>query len=173
VYDLRSSRIVPQVIEKAGGRPRRERVGHVFMKRTMAENNAVFGGELSGHFYFRDFYFCDSGMMAFIAILNALTRSMKSLSQLIEPLQVYVSSGERNFENEDKEGTLKRLADKYHDAEIDHLDGVTVQYKDWWFNVRPSNTEPLLRLNVEADDGHRLQQALAELTPLLGKPVDH
>ncbi len=173
VYDLRSSRIVPQIIEKAGGRPRRERVGHVFMKRTMAENNAVFGGELSGHFYFRDFYFCDSGMMAFIAVLNALTRSTKSLAQLIEPLQVYVSSGERNFENEDKEGTLKRLADKYHDAEIDHLDGVTVQYKDWWFNVRPSNTEPLLRLNVEADNGHLLQQALAELTPLLGTPVDH
>jgi len=173
VYDLRSSRIVPEVIQKAGGRPRRERVGHVFMKRAMAESNAIFGGELSGHFYFRDFYFCDSGLLAFIAVVNALTRSQKSLSQLIDPLQVYVSSGERNFENDDKEGTLKRLCDRYRDAEIDQLDGVTVQYRDWWFNVRPSNTEPLLRLNVEAVNGHLLQQKLAELTPLLGRPVEH
>jgi phosphomannomutase len=173
VYDLRSSRVVAEVIEKAGGRPRRERVGHVHMKRTLAETNAVFGGELSGHFYFRDFYYCDSGMLAFISIVNTMTRSLKALSQLIEPLQVYVSSGERNFENDNKDGTLRALAEKYSDGEIDHLDGVTVQYPDWWFNVRPSNTEPLLRLNLEAANGHVLQAKLAELTPLLGKPVDH
>jgi len=143
------------------------------MKRTMAENNAVFGGELSGHFYFRDFYYCDNGMLAFIAVLNALTRSTKTLSDLIEPLSVYVSSGERNFENDDKEGTFKKLADKYHDAEIDHLDGVTLQYKDWWFNVRASNTEPLLRLNMEARDGALLEKKMADVTPMLGKPVDH
>lgn len=170
VYDLRSSRIVAETIEKNGGRPRRERVGHVFMKRTMADNNAVFGGELSGHFYFRDFYYCDSGFIAFIAVCNALTRSNRSLGQLLEPLNIYASSGERNFRNEDKEGTFKKLLDTYRDAEIDQLDGVTVQYRDWWFNLRASNTEPLLRLNMEAANDTLLNQKLAELAPLLGTP---
>jgi len=173
VYDLRSSRVVPEVIQKSGGTPRRERVGHVFMKRSLAETNAVFGGELSGHFYFRDFFFCDSGMMAFIALVNVLTRSGKSLAELIEPLNIYASSGERNFENDDKDGTLRRVSEKYKDAEIDHLDGVTVQYKDWWFNIRASNTEPLLRLNMEAANDRLLEDKLAELTPLLGKAVAH
>ncbi|MBK9126896.1 MAG: phosphomannomutase/phosphoglucomutase [Phycisphaerales bacterium] len=172
VYDLRSSRILPEVIEKNGGRPRRERVGHVFMKRTMADQNAVFGGELSGHLYFRDFYYCDSGLIAFIAVCNALTRTGKPLSELIEPLAIYASSGERNFENPDKEGTFKRLLDKYRDGEIDQLDGVTVQYKDWWFNVRASNTEPLMRLNMEAINDTLLNAKLAELTPLLGTPAE-
>ncbi len=173
VYDLRSSRIVPEIIEKHGGIPKRERVGHVFMKRALAESNCVVGGELSGHFYFRDYFFCDSGMLAFIAVLNVLTRSGKSLAELLAPLDVYASSGERNFENDDKEGTFRRIAEKYKDAEIDYLDGVTVQYRDWWFNVRASNTEPLLRLNMEARDDTLLAKKLAELTPLLGKPVAH
>jgi phosphomannomutase len=172
-YDLRSSRIVPKTVEKAGGMPKRERVGHVFMKRTMAETNAIFGGELSGHFYFRDFWYCDSGMLAFISVVNALTRTGKPMSTLIEPLNIYASSGERNFENDDKEGTFKKLAEKYSDAEIDYLDGVTIQYEDWWFNVRASNTEPLLRLNMEAQNDLMLQQKLAEITPVLGQPVDH
>ena len=171
VYDLRSSRIVPEVIEKAGGIPKRERVGHVFMKRAMSESHAVVGGELSGHFYFRDFYYCDSGMMAFIAVVNLLTRSGHTLAELIEPLNIYASSGERNFENADKEGTFGRIAEQYNDAEIDYVDGVTVQYPDWWFNVRASNTEPLLRLNMEAANDSLLGQKLAQLAPLLGKPV--
>ena len=173
VFDLRSSRIVPEMIEKHGGVPKRERVGHVFMKRALSESNGVFGGELSGHFYFRDYFFCDSGMLAFIAVLNVLTRTGKSLAELMEPLDIYASSGERNFENDDKEGTFRRIAEKYKDAEIDYLDGVTVQYRDWWFNVRASNTEPLLRLNMEARDDTLLQKKLVELTPLLGKPVAH
>ncbi len=173
VYDLRSSRIVPEVITRAGGSPRRERVGHVFMKRALSEANGVFGGELSGHFYFRDFFYCDSGFLAFIALLNVLTRTGQPLSALIEPLNIYASSGERNFENDDKLGTFERLAARYKDAEIDHLDGVTIQYPDWWFNVRASNTEPLLRLNMEAVSDTLLQQKLAELTPLLGEPVAH
>ncbi len=173
VFDLRSSRIVPEMIQKAGGVPRRERVGHVFMKRALAETNAIFGGELSGHYYFRDFWYCDSGMLAFIAILNTLTRTNRSLSALIAPLNIYASSGERNFENLDKDGTCRRLAEKYRDAQVDQLDGVTVQYKDWWFNVRASNTEPLLRLNMEAANDALLQQKLAELTPQLGRPVAH
>lgn len=173
VYDLRSSRIVPEIVERSGGVPRRERVGHVYMKRTMADKNAIFGGELSGHFYFQDFFFCDSGMMAFSAVVNALTRTGKPLSALIEPLNIYATSGERNFENNDKAGTFRKIKDQYSDGDIDELDGVTVQYDEWWFNVRASNTEPLLRLNMEARDDTLLQQKLAELTPLLGHPVAH
>lgn len=173
VFDLRSSRIVPERIRAAGGVPKRERVGHVFMKRAMAESDAVFGGELSGHFYFRDFYYCDSGLLTFISVMNILTRTGKSLSELIRPLEIYAASGERNFENDDKDGTLKRIAEKYADAAIDHLDGVTVQYPTWWFNVRASNTEPLLRLNMEAEDAALLETKLRELTPLLGHAVDH
>lgn len=173
VYDLRSSRIVPETIRAAGGRPVRQRVGHVFMKRAMAEHNAVFGGELSGHFYFRDFWFCDSGMLAFVAVANVLARTGERLSALLAPLSRYAASGERNFENDDKEGTLKRIAARYADAQVDFLDGVTVQHSDWWFNVRPSNTEPLLRLNLEAADEKLLNEKLAELTPLLGRPVTH
>ncbi|MEW6252185.1 MAG: phosphomannomutase/phosphoglucomutase [Planctomycetota bacterium] len=173
LYDVRSSRIVPEVIERHGGVPKRERVGHVFMKRALSESNGIFGGELSGHFYFRDFFFCDSGMLAFIAICNVLTRTNQSLAELIEPLDIYASSGERNFENDDKAGTLRRIAEKYKDAEIDYLDGSTVQYRDWWFNVRPSNTEPLLRLTMEARDDTLLAKKLAELAPLLGTQVSH
>ncbi len=169
VYDLRSSRIVADVIRQAGGKPKRERVGHVFMKRAMADTNAVFGGELSGHFYFRDYFFADSGMMAFIAVLDALTRSGQPMSSLIKPLDIYAASGEINFENEDKEGTLKQIESKYADAQVDTLDGVTVQYDDWWVNVRASNTEPLLRLNMEAKTKELLQQKMDELTPMLGK----
>lgn len=170
-YDLRSSRIVPETIERLGGVPRRSRVGHVHMKRVLAEADGVFGGELSGHFYFRDFWYCDSGMLAFIAILNVLTRTGQSLAALLRPLQKYASSGERNFVNDDKEGTFKHLEEKYGDAQIDHLDGVTVQYEKWWFNVRASNTEPLLRLNLEAESDEMVNERLAELTPLLGEPA--
>ena len=171
VYDLRFSRIVAETIEKAGGIPKRERVGHGFMKRALSESRAVFGGELSGHFYFRDFYYCDSSMMAFIAVVNSLTRTGKSLAELIEPLNIYAHCGERTFENEDKEGTFQEIAEKYRDAEIDHLDGLTVQYPDWWFNLRASTTEPLLQVNMEAANDRLLNEKLAELAPLLGKPV--
>lgn len=173
VFDLRSSRVVAETVRAAGGKPVRQRVGHVFMKRAMAEHSAVFGGELSGHFYFREFWHCDSGMLAFVAVVNLLSRADRPLSELLAPLSRYASSGERNFENEDKDGTFKKLAARYADAEIDHLDGVTVQYADWWFNVRASNTEPLLRLNLEAANKSLLKEKLAELTPLLGRPVAH
>ena len=171
VYDLRSSRIVPEIIKAQGGEPRRQRVGHVYMKRAMSESNGIFGGELSGHFYFRDFWYCDSGMLAFISVVNAVTAHDGPLSSLIKPLQKYHSSGEQNFVNEDKTGTFAKLEEKYSDATIDHLDGVTVGYEDWWFNVRASNTEPLLRLNLEANDAALLAEKLGELTPLLGEPA--
>jgi len=150
VYDLRSSWAVREEIERAGGVPRRERVGHAFMKKAMNESNAVFGGELSGHFYFRDNWFCDSAFLAAVTLLNVIDEAGKPVSELIQPLKRYCASGERNFRCEDKDARIEELARRYSDAEVDFLDGVTVQYSDWWFNVRKSNTEPLLRLNMEA-----------------------
>lgn len=173
VYDLRSSRIVKDVVTNSGGIPRRQRVGHVFMKRAMAEAGGIVGGELSGHFYFRDFYNCDSGFLALIAVMNIVTETNQSLSALMQPFERYASSGERNFENPDKDGTLQKILAKYRDADIDQLDGVTVQYPTWWFNIRASNTEPLMRLNLEADTPQLVEAKLAELAPLLGKQVDH
>ena len=173
VYDLRSSRVVKEEIEKAGGVPRRERVGHVFMKKSLADAKGIFGGELSGHFYFQENWYCDSGMLIFAHVVNLLAGQSKPISALIQPLLRYATSGERNFKNPDKDGTIRALAETHADAEVDFLDGVTVQYEDWWFNVRPSNTEPLLRLNVEADTPALMDAKLAELTPLLGEPVAH
>ena len=171
VYDLRCSRVVAEEIRNAGGIPRRERCGHTYLKKALADSKAVFGGELSGHYYFRDNWYCDSGMIAFIHVLNLLAETGKSLQQLIGPLQRYAHSGERNFKNENIDQTIQQLADRYADGQIDFLDGITVQYPDWWFNVRPSNTEPLVRLNLEAKDDEMLDQKLKELVPLLGVPV--
>jgi len=173
VYDLRSSRVVADEIKAAGGVPRRERVGHAFMKKTLADTKGVFGGELSGHFYFRDNFFCDSGMLAMVHLINTLTENDQPLSALIEPLKRYHSSGERNFRTDDKDGVIAAIAKKYADGKVDYLDGVTVQYGPWWFNVRKSNTEPLLRLNLEANSAGLLEKKLAELSPLLGDPVKH
>ncbi len=173
VYDLRSSHTVADEITKYGGKPRRERVGHAFMKKALAETDAVFGGELSGHFYFRDNFYCDSGMLALTCALNVLTDSEQALSTLINPLKRYVASGERNFEQPDKDGTIAKLGEVYSDAEVDFLDGITVQHDTWWFNVRKSNTEPLLRLNLEADTAELLEEKLTEVAPLLGTPVAH
>ena len=173
VYDLRSSRVVAEEITKHGGRPRRERVGHAFMKNAMRETNAVFGGELSGHFYFRDNYYCDSGMLALVHVLNVLSESGRPLSELIAPLKRFSASGERNFETEDKDGTIARLAELFKDARVDHLDGVSVDYDTWWFNVRKSNTEPLLRLNLEAESPALMEEKVRQVGEHLGKPVAH
>jgi phosphomannomutase len=171
VYDLRSSHVVPDVIKAAGGVPKRDRVGHAFMKKTLAETKAVFGGELSGHFYFRDNFFADSGAIAFARVLSVLSGQSGSLSALVKPFHTYYPSGELNFKVEDKDGKIRELADRYKGAEIDYLDGITVDFGNWWFNVRKSNTEPLLRLNLEADSAQHLQDRLKELTGTLGEPV--
>lgn len=173
VYDLRSSRVVKEQIEQKGGTARRERVGHAFMKKTLKDTKAVFGGELSGHFYYRDNFFADSGMITLSHILNIISADTRPFSEQIEPLKRYAASGEQNFEVEDKEKMMAQLAAKHNDAEIDYLDGVTIQYPNWWFNCRPSNTEPLLRLNVEAEDQERLQEKMRQLQKMLGKPVAH
>jgi phosphomannomutase len=173
VYDLRSSRVVPETIRATGGVPRRERVGHAFMKKAMSDSKAIFGGELSGHYYFKDNWYCDSGMLAFIHCINVLSDADKPLSELVRPFLKHCQSGERNFENENKDSTIQQFARDYSDGRVDFLDGITVQYDDWWFNVRASNTEPLLRLNLEADTPELLERKMAEIAPRLGKPVAH
>ena len=173
VYDLRSSNVVPEEIRAAGGVPRRERVGHAFMKKAMADGHGVFGGELSGHFYFRDNYNADSGAIAFATALTVLASQEAPFSKLIEPLKRYSHSGEMNFQIEDKQAKMDEIAERFSDAEIDHLDGVTCRYEDWWCNVRPSNTEPLLRLTLEARDATSMNERIEQVKAILGEPVAH
>jgi phosphomannomutase len=151
LYNLICSRSVPDAISKAGGIPVRSPVGHSLIKRIMREQDIVFGGEHSGHFYFRDNWFADSGMIALMQCLEVFSEAGKPVSDVIAPINTRFRSGEINSHVRDIPGKLRELEARYADAEIDHLDGVTVQYPDWWMNVRPSNTEPLLRLNVEGD----------------------
>jgi phosphomannomutase len=171
VYDLRSSRVVMEEIIKHGGTPRRERVGHAFMKKALRDSHSIFGGELSGHFYYRDNFYADSGMITLVHIINIVSQTKVPISELVSPLRRYSSSGEINFEVENKQAKMDELARRYSDGQIDHLDGVTVGYKDWWFNCRPSNTEPLLRLNIEAKSKKMLDEKLSEITDQFGKPV--
>jgi phosphomannomutase len=179
VYDLRSSKVVAEEAEKAGGKSVRGRVGHVFLKQAMADNGGVFGGELSGHFYFKDNFNADSGAIAMCTVLSIVAKSGKKLSTLLAPLQRYKQSGEINFNIEDKDGAMRALKEKFEGkpgCTIDELDGVTIdcfQKEGWWANIRKSNTEPLLRLNCEAENAKTLEKALALLTPGLGVKVDH
>jgi phosphomannomutase len=152
LYNLISSRSVPEVITANGGTPIRTRVGHSYIKAIMRDENAIFGGEHSGHFYFRDNYFADSGLIALLVVLELLSVEGKRVSELLRPLDTRVRSGEINSHVRDAGAKMAALEQIYSDATIDHLDGLTIQYPDWWANVRPSNTEPLLRLNVEAND---------------------
>ncbi len=158
LYDLRSTRAVPELITRLGGRPERSRVGHSFIKARMRELDAIFAGELSGHFYFRDTGFTDNAMFAMIQVFNGLSLKRQPLSSLVEPLLKYASSGEINIRVKDKDGIFSGLESEFHDAYLDHLDGITVEYPDWWFNLRPSNTEPVVRLNLEASDPQALEQ---------------
>jgi phosphomannomutase len=151
LYDVRASRAVPDTVERAGGHPYVNRVGHAFFKTRMRELGAAFGGEVSGHYYFRDFYCADSGTIPALLILELLSVEGKKMSELLEPLRSgYFISGEINSEVEDQEGKMKELEERYWDARVSHLDGVSIDYDGWHFNVRPSNTEPLLRLNLES-----------------------
>jgi phosphomannomutase len=171
VYDLRSSLVVSEEVIKNGGIPRRERVGHSFMKKALRDSHAIFGGELSGHFYYRDNYYADSGVITLTHVLNIVSEAKVAVSELIRPLRRYFSSGEKNFKVEDKQTKMEELVRRYNDGQIDHLDGVTIRYKNWWFNCTPSNTEPLLRLNVEAKNKNLLEEKLSEIKKLLGKTV--
>jgi phosphomannomutase len=173
LYDLRSSRAVAEYIQEKGGVPVRERVGHSFMKATLRNRNGIFGGELAGHYYFRDNYYADSALLAVVEVLNLLRETGKKMSELVQPLRRYAKSPEINFEVEDKQGKMDELAHRYADAQIDHLDGITINYPDWWANVRPSNTEPFLRLVLEARTPEELARHRAELIGMLGEPADH
>jgi phosphomannomutase len=151
LYDVRASRAVRDVVERAGGTALVNRVGHAFFKTRMRDTGAAFGGEVSGHYYFRDFYCADSGTLPALLVLELLSVEGRRLSELLEPLRSrYFISGEINSEVEDQEGKVAELRERYSDGEISELDGVSVDYEDWHFNVRPSNTEPLLRLNLES-----------------------
>jgi phosphomannomutase len=151
LYDPRSSRAVPDTVAAAGGKSDLSRVGHAFFKIRMRETGAVFGGEVSGHYYFRHFYCADSGTLPALLMLELLTREGRRLSELMEDFRSkYFISGEINSEVADQQAKMEEIAERYSDGAITHLDGVSVDYPDWHFNVRPSNTEPLLRLNLES-----------------------
>lgn len=166
VYNLICSRIVPETIKACGGVPIRSRVGHSFIKQIMAETGAAFGGEHSGHYYFRDNFRADSGMICSMFVLEAMAGDAsgpKSLSEVLAPYRKYWNSGEINSHVADPAARIEELAGAYADGEVDRLDGLTVNYADWWFNTRPSNTEPLLRLNVEATSRELGEGKTAEL----------
>jgi phosphomannomutase len=171
IYDLRSSWVVPEEIRAWRGFPIRERVGHAFIRATMRERESYFAGELSGHYYFRENYYSDCTDLAAVTILSLMCREGKKLSALVRPLRRYLSTGEMNFRVDDQEGKILEIAREFAGAKIDYLDGITVSYPTWWFNVRLSNTEPLLRLNLEARSLDRLEEGKKKLIDLLGKPA--
>jgi phosphomannomutase len=170
IHNLITSRAVPELVTALGGTPVRTRVGHSFIKATMAETDAVFGGEHSGHFYFRDFWRADSGMLAALHVLAALADTDRALSQLLAEFSRYVGTGEINSTVEDQVAVVQRIEEEYGGRDgvvLDHLDGLTVSHPDWWFNVRPSNTEPLLRLNAEASDVSTLEKVRDDVLAII------
>ena len=166
IYNLISSRAVIEIVEENGGKAIRSRVGHSYIKKLMADTGAVFGGEHSGHFYFKDFWRADSGMLAALHAIAALGEVSASLSKILKPYCRYVASGEINSEVLDAQNSMNEIAEKFGESagnEVDHLDGLTVNGDTWWFNVRASNTEPLLRLNVEAKTQARMEKIRDEV----------
>ncbi|MBA3472924.1 MAG: phosphomannomutase/phosphoglucomutase [Rubrobacter sp.] len=170
IYSAVCSKALPELVRREGGRPIRTKAGHSIIKPQMRKHDAAFGGEHSGHFYFRDNYFADSGIIAMLTVAELVGRQEEPLSELLVPIDPYFRSGEINSEVEDQDEVMKRVEEHYaerDDPEIDHLDGLTVDYGDWWFNLRPSNTEPLLRLNVEASDRETMEKERDELLELI------
>ena len=166
IYNLISSRAVVEIVEENGGKAIRSRVGHSYIKKLMAETGAVFGGEHSGHFYFKDFWRADSGMLAALNAIAALGEVKTPLSKLLKPYSRYISSGEINSQVADAQISMTEIEAKFGESagnEVDHLDGLTVNGDTWWFNVRASNTEPLLRLNVEAKTQARMEKIRDEV----------
>jgi phosphomannomutase len=168
VYDVRASRAVRDRVEAAGGKALMNRVGHAFFKKRMREEGGIFGGEVSGHFYFRENWFADNGMIPALLVLEMLGREGRRLSEILAPLRErYHISGEINSKVGDVEAALRRIEERYKDARITKLDGISVDYDDWHFNVRPSNTEPLLRLNLEAYSDAEMQRRRDEVLAIL------
>jgi phosphomannomutase len=168
VYDVRASRAVRDRVQAAGGTALMHRVGHAFMKKRMRDENAVFGGEVSGHFYFRENWFADNGMIPAVLMLELMSRSGKKLSELLLPIRSrYFISGEVNSKVQDVAAATRRIEERYRDAQLSTLDGISVDYPDWHFNVRPSNTEPLLRLNLEAYSREDMERRRDEVLALI------
>jgi phosphomannomutase len=167
LYDLRSGRIVAETIQRLGGTGTRCRVGHAFIKAQMREEGALFAGELSGHYYFRDLGYTDCGLMAMIAMANVISMHGTPLSSLVRPLMKYHATGELNLQVSRKDAIIASLEDGYRDAKIDRLDGLTVGFDTWWFNLRPSNTEPVIRLNIEADSETLMHRKKDEVLRLI------
>jgi phosphomannomutase len=169
VYNLICSRTVPEIIDEHGGTAVRSRVGHSYIKALMREEDAIFGGEHSGHFYFRDNWYADSGLIAMLTVVELISEEDQTLSQILEPIDSRFRSGEINSEVADPESTVEKVEDHFNEqgADIDHLDGLTVGFDDWWFNLRASNTQPLLRLNVEAEDQGVLHEKVDEVLGLI------
>jgi phosphomannomutase len=168
VYDVRASWAVPQLIAEAGGVPLIERVGHAFIKRRMAEEGALFGGEVTGHYYFQDFNYADSGIIPSLLIMEMLAALGKPMSALLAPLETkYFISGEINSTVADAQAKMRQLAERYGDGQVEHLDGISVTYPNWHFNVRGSNTEPLLRLNLEAPSRAEMEQKRDEILGII------
>jgi phosphomannomutase len=172
LYDLRSSWATKEAIEAAGGVPVMSRVGHSYIKELMRKEGAAFAGEMSSHFYFQEYY-AESAIRAMVLLLRVLTEQGKPFSELTKPLQTYAKTPEINFEVEDKAGIIAEAKRRYADAKQFELDGVSIEYPDWWFNLRASGTEPLLRLNMEARTSELLAQKKKELFELLGEPSAH
>lgn len=167
LYDLRSSRAVKEIIEENGGRALECKVGHANIKKQMREESAIFAGELSGHYYFEENSFAEAGTLPALLLLNLMAETGNTISQLVSQLRRYCHSGEINSEVANKEAVLAALEEKYNDGEMHHLDGLKVSYPEWWFNVRSSNTEPLLRLNLEAATPELLAEKTHDLLEII------
>jgi phosphomannomutase len=174
LYNLICSHVVPEVVTELGGTPVRTQVGHSIIKKVMAETGAVFGGEHSGHYYYRENYRADSGIITALVVLELMSKSDQPLSAMLLPFQRYADSGEINTEVADPRRTVDAIAEheRAAGASIDRLDGLTVEHADWWYNVRPSNTEPLLRLNVEARTPELCAAHVAEVRALIAQYAD-
>jgi len=163
LYNLICSHSVPELIESTGGKAIRTKVGHALIKPLMKKHNAIFGGEHSGHFYFRDFWFADSGLIAFLVCLELISTVNKPLHEMVKEIDPYVRSGEINSRVDSISDRIASVKEQFSAGQIDEEDGITIQFDDFWFNLRPSNTEPLLRLNVEADTEALLKEKTAEI----------
>jgi phosphomannomutase len=170
IYDVRASRAVPETIERAGGVPLVNRVGHAFIKQRMRQEDATFAGEVSAHYYFREFSQADSGVVPFLLMVELLSRRREKLSQLLAPYRErFFLTGEINTPVDDVPLKLQELKERYaaEGARVSHLDGISIDFDDWRFNVRPSNTEPLLRLNLEAFTRDRMEEKRDEVLALI------
>ena len=168
VYNLTCSHTVPEVVDASGGKAVRSRTGTAYIKDAMINNKAIFGGEVSAHYYFKDNYFADSGLLAFLILMEVLSESGEKLSEMAKKFDVYAYQVEINRRVEDRDAVIEAIKEKYADGKHDELDGLTVEYEDYWFNLRKSNTEPLIRLVVEAQTEERKKQKVEELLAIIG-----